>query len=114
MPTTPRLAELAERIAHLNQTSGRHPSWLPGLALSRTPVVTEPLTDITRPMLAMIAQGAKRTVLADRVYDYRAGQFLIATVDLPLTAQVTQASEAEPFLGLGLPLKPDLIADLLL
>jgi AraC-like DNA-binding protein len=114
MPTTPRLAELAERIAHLNQTAGRHPAWLPGLALSRTPAVTEPLTDITRPMLAMIAQGAKRAVLADRVYDYRAGQFLIATVDLPLTAQVTQASEAEPFLGLGLPLKPDLIADLLL
>ena len=62
----------------------------------------------------MIAQGAKRTTLADQVYDYRAGQYLIATVDLPLSAQVTEATPAQPFLGLGLPLKQHLIADLLL
>ena len=62
----------------------------------------------------MVAQGAKRTTLADQVYDYRAGQYLIATVDLPLSAQVTEATPARPFLGLGLPLKQHLIADLLL
>ena len=87
---------------------------MPGLTLSRTPRTTEPLSDVSRPVLAMIAQGAKRTTLADQVYDYRAGQYLIATVDLPLSAQVTEATPAQPFLGLGLPLKQHLIADLLL
>src|SRR6201992_4457627 len=87
---------------------------MPGLTLSRTSRPTEPLSDVSRPVLAMIAQGAKRTTLADQVYDYRAGQYLIATVDLPLSAQVTEATEAEPFLGLGLPLKQHLLADLLL
>jgi AraC-like DNA-binding protein len=114
MPTSPRLAELAECIDRLSQTAGRHPAWLPGLTLARTTRVTEPLSDITRPVLAMIAQGAKRTMLADQVYDYETGQYLIATVDLPVTAQVTEASEAKPFLGLGFPLQQDLIADLLL
>src|ERR1700761_5060421 len=104
------LPELAACIDRLEASSGRHPDWLPGLTLSRATHPTEPLSDVTRPVLALIAQGAKRTVLADRVYDYQAGQYLIATVDLPLSAQVTQA----PFLGLGLPLKASLIADLLL
>jgi AraC-like DNA-binding protein len=114
MPTPTKLAELAECIARLSQTAGRHPAWMPGLTLSRTSRTTEPLSDVSRPVLAMIAQGAKRTTLADQVYDYRAGQYLIATVDLPLSAQVTEATEAQPFLGLGLPLKQHLIADLLL
>jgi AraC-like DNA-binding protein len=108
------LPELAECIDRLHATAGRHPDWLPGLTLSRATRVTEPLSDVTRPVLALIAQGAKRTVLADRVYDYQAGQYLIATVDLPLSAQVTRATPAEPFLGLGLPLNEHLIADLLL
>src|ERR1700753_1007572 len=108
------LPELAGCIDRLHATAGRHPDWLPGLTLSRATRVNEPLSDVTRPVLALIAQGAKRTVLADRVYDYQAGQYLIATVDLPLSAQVTEASPAQPFLGLGLPLKQHLIADLLL
>src|ERR1700761_3860893 len=110
MGVMPNLPELAACIDRLYATAGRHPDWLPGLTLSRATQVTEPLSDVTRPVLALIAQGAKRTVLADRVYDYQAGQYLIATVDLPLSAQVTQA----PFLGLGLPLKASLVADLLL
>ena len=108
------LPELAGCIDRLHAAAGRHPDWLPGLTLSRATQVTEPLSDVTRPVLALIAQGAKRTVLADRVYDYQAGQYLIATVDLPLSAQVTRATPTEPFLGLGLPLNEHLIADLLL
>src|ERR1700761_741233 len=110
MPPSPRLAELAAFIDRFGDRYGPHPGWLPGLTLSRTSRVTEPLSDVSRPVLALIAQGAKRTVLADRVYAYRAGQYLIATVDLPLSAQVTEA----PFLPPGLPLKENLIANLLL
>ena len=109
-PGSPRLAELAGCIIRLSDRFGRHPDWMPGLTLSRAARVTEPLSDVSRPVLALIAQGAKRTTLADRVYDYRAGQYLIATVDLPLSAQVTEA----PFAGLGLPLRQSLIAALLL
>jgi AraC-like DNA-binding protein len=109
-PESPRLAELAGCIIRLSDRFGRHPDWMPGLTLSRAARVTEPLSDVSRPVLALIAQGAKRTTLADRVYDYRAGQYLIATVDLPLSAQVTEA----PFVGLGLPLKQPVIASLLL
>ena len=55
MPTSTKLAELAECIARLSQSAGRHPAWMPGLTLSVTPRTTEPLSDVSRPVLAMIA-----------------------------------------------------------
>jgi AraC-like DNA-binding protein len=65
-------------------------------------------------MLAIVAQGAKRTMLADRVYEYQAGQYLVSTMDLPVTGQITEASPSHPFLGLGLPLNESIIAQLVL
>jgi AraC-like DNA-binding protein len=65
-------------------------------------------------VLALIAQGAKTLALGDRVYEYRAGQYLIASVDLPVTGHYTQASRERPALGFGLALEPSAIAELLL
>lgn len=84
------------------------------MTLLATEHVTVPLGTITEPALALIAQGAKRSVLNDRIFDYHAGQYLVVTVDLPLISQITHATHDEPFLGFGLPLQPAIIARLLL
>ncbi|KXK59985.1 AraC family transcriptional regulator [Micromonospora rosaria] len=65
-------------------------------------------------VLALIAQGAKTLALGDRVYEYRAGQYLVASVDLPVTGHYTEASREVPALGFGLVLQPAAIAELLL
>jgi AraC-like DNA-binding protein len=65
-------------------------------------------------VMALIAQGAKTLALGDRVYVYRAGQYLIASVDLPVTGHYTEASRERPALGFGLALEPSAIAELLL
>jgi AraC-like DNA-binding protein len=82
--------------------------------LSTVDEPTRPTVSTSGTVLAIIAQGAKRLVLGDRVYDYRAGQYLVASVDLPVTGQYVEASVAEPALGFGLTLRPAAIADLLL
>jgi AraC-like DNA-binding protein len=64
--------------------------------------------------MALIAQGGKRIALGDRIYDYRAGQYLIASIDLPVTGQFMDASLERPALGFGLILQPAAIAELLL
>ena len=62
----------------------------------------------------LIAQGSKRLAIGDRVYDYGPGQYLVASVDLPITGHYTHASADEPALGFGLVLRPSAIASLLL
>ena len=63
---------------------------------------------------ALIAQGAKRLAIGDRTYEYRAGQYLVASIDLPVTGHFSEASPLEPALGFGLVLRPAPIAALLL
>ncbi|WP_447191534.1 AraC family transcriptional regulator N-terminal domain-containing protein [Streptosporangium sp. G12] len=106
------LEELRDRIARL-AAGGPRPLGIEGVTVFSTGHVTEPLGTVTTPMFALVAQGAKRSVLNDRVFDYQAGQYLVVTVDLPLTSQITHATPAEPFLGFGLPLRPATIAQLL-
>ncbi|MEU4333807.1 AraC family transcriptional regulator [Micromonospora lupini] len=86
----------------------------PGLVLHRGDTPTEPMPGQSSPIFALVAQGAKHAVLGDRVFSYRAGQFVVASLELPVIAHVSEASPAEPYLVLGLALRPPLIADLLL
>jgi AraC-like DNA-binding protein len=79
---------------------------------SRVP--TEPLGFVVEPAFALAVQGTKRAIINDKVFEYGAGQFLILSVDLPLTTHVVHASPNKPFLGFGLILKPAAIASLLL
>jgi AraC-like DNA-binding protein len=85
-----------------------------GVLLSSADTVGEPRPSPSGTVFALIAQGAKRLAIGDRVYDYRAGQYLVASVDLPVTGHYVQASPREPALGFGLVLRPSTIASVLL
>lgn len=85
-----------------------------GLRLASADAPTAPASYIARPILALVVQGSKRLVFADRVYDYGAGDYLVVTADLPVTGQFVEASTERPFLGIGLDLRPEMIAPLLL
>jgi AraC-like DNA-binding protein len=84
-----------------------------GLLLSRVDSST-PDHSLTEPLLVVMAQGGKRLLLGDRVYEYRAGQCLVVTADLPVTGHFVGATPRNPALGLGLVLRPATIAPLLL
>jgi AraC-like DNA-binding protein len=108
-----QLAELRHLISRLSE-GATGPAWHDGVMTYSTGQVTEPLGNMAEPTLAFVAQGMKRSVLGDHVFDYRAGQFLVVSLDLPLSGHIVEASPAEPFLAVGLPLQADLIAQLLL
>ncbi|MFD4505267.1 AraC family transcriptional regulator N-terminal domain-containing protein [Streptomyces sp. NPDC058457] len=85
-----------------------------GLMLTRAERPTGPRSGIADPVLALVAQGAKRLTLGGRIYDYEAGQYLVVSVDLPVSGQCTRAAPDHPFLGFGLRLRPARLAALLL
>jgi len=75
---------------------------------------SDPHRGIYEPSFALVAQGAKRTVVGDKVLEYAAGQYLVVPVDLPVVAKVIRASVDEPYLAVALALNPATIANLLL
>jgi AraC-like DNA-binding protein len=82
--------------------------------LSTSEHAGEPRVSTSGTVVALIAQGVKRLAVGDRTYEYRAGQYLVASVDLPVTGHYSQASPAAPAMGFGLVLRPAKIAALLL
>ena len=85
-----------------------------GVLLSAAGRPGEPEASTTGTVMALIAQGSKRLAIGDRVYDYQPGQYLVASVDLPITGHYTHATADEPALGFGLVFRPSAIASLLL
>jgi AraC-like DNA-binding protein len=103
------LQALIARHARPDETTA-----IDGVLLSAAGRPGEPRASTTGTVMAVIAQGAKRLAIGDRVYDYRPGQYLVASVDLPITGHYTHASPDEPALGFGLILRPSAIAPLVL
>jgi AraC-like DNA-binding protein len=99
----PALADALSRYTdtHRDRT-GIHRTAIAGLILMRSENKTLPHGVIYRPALCAIVQGAKQLTLGSDVFDYRAGEALIISVELPAFGNVTKASKAEPFLGITL------------
>ncbi|WP_055597436.1 AraC family transcriptional regulator [Streptomyces hirsutus] len=87
---------------------------LDGVLISKVDRPDPPEPSMSGTVLAVIAQGAKRLALGDRVYEYGPGQYVVASVDLPVTGQFLQADPEQPAIGFGLLLEPSVIAELLL
>jgi AraC-like DNA-binding protein len=68
----------------------------------------------TGTVLAVVAQGTKRLSVKGTVHDYGAGQYLVASVDLPVTGHFTDATPERPALGFGLEIRPEVVAELML
>jgi AraC-like DNA-binding protein len=104
------LRQLVSRHAH----NSHGPSAIEGLTITATDAPTSPRPGVAEPSLGLVIQGRKRTASGDRVFDYAAGEFLIAQLDLPVTGQVTGASAGCPFLGVGIRIEPPEVAAMLL
>ena len=105
------LAEIRDLIATHARPDLRTP--IDGLLLSHVET-SEPEHSLTEPLLVVMAQGSKQLLLGDQVYEYKTGQVLVVTADLPVTGHFIDATPQVPALGLGLVLRPATIAPLLL
>jgi AraC-like DNA-binding protein len=108
------LAALAERIARLTAKQDHLATAIPALTIRRYESPTEPTSYVHEPSICLSAQGSKRVLLGEDVYVYDAHHFLITSVDLPVVAQVIEATKEKPWLGLMLKLDQREIAQLML
>ena len=102
------------RVVARHARDGMTTTTIPRLSLFAATAPTEPVGDMAEPALALVVQGAKRTVLGDREFRYGAGDYLVASVGLPVTGAITQATRSAPFLVAILRLDPTTVSTLLL
>jgi len=107
------LAELRTLIAR-HAGPGQKGMAVEGVRLTASEVPAAPSHHVYEPTFGVVAQGAKRTMLGDKVFEYSAGQYLVVSVDLPIASHVVRASADEPYLAVGMTLRPATIATLLL
>ncbi|KOO03493.1 AraC family transcriptional regulator [Vibrio nereis] len=91
---------LAEKIQRWTGDATLFDTEIPGLRLSRWTTPTPPTSYAHNPSICLIAQGKKQVLLGEDSYIYDANHFLISSVDLPITANIMEASEEYPYLGL--------------
>ena len=75
--------------------------------------VTGPIPTVYEPMLCLVLQGAKHVMIGDRMLRYDPASFFIASVELPVSGQIVEASSERPYICATLLLDRDLLASLI-
>ena len=98
------LFEMAGIVARHAPADGFHGTPIERLSLIRSSGPSLPSPGIYQPSLCLVASGAKRVTLGDRIYCYDASRYLIVTVDLPVLGHVIEATPEVPYLCVRLDL----------
>ncbi|WFR97932.1 AraC family transcriptional regulator [Rhizobium tumorigenes] len=86
---------------------------VPGLTLFRSDHPTEPVRSLYNPRICIVLQGRKQISLDRTRLDVGPDDYLVAVIDLPVSANITEATPLEPHFSLTLDLDAELIVDLL-
>jgi hypothetical protein len=106
-------SELANIIKRYAEKDGVHPTAIPSLFFMRQSNATEPSHGVYKPSFCIVVQGAKEVWLAQERFKYNPADYLVSSVNLPVTAQVTEATSNVPYLGFKLEFTANQILEVL-
>ncbi|NUU43175.1 AraC family transcriptional regulator [Tardiphaga robiniae] len=113
MRVTETIREIADIIARYAANGSDHPTGLASLYLKRQTEPTQLVHTAQWPCFGLVAQGAKRLQLGTETYTYAAGDYVLVSLDLPMSSCIVEASEAQPHLGMGFAIDPQLLKEVL-
>ncbi|MEH1900625.1 MAG: AraC family transcriptional regulator [Nostoc sp.] len=93
--------------------NGFHKTAIEQLEFQRESSVSTTLQGVCEPILAILVQGKKEALLGEETYLYGAAQYLVVSVDLPLSAFIVEATLDQPYLGFKLNLDPRQLCDII-
>nr|WP_320145704.1 AraC family transcriptional regulator [uncultured Anaeromusa sp.] len=106
-------AELAHFIERYSKQDGIHPTAIPALFFNRQSTIAGPVYGVFKPSLCIIVQGAKDVWLAQERFRYSPADYLVASMNVPVIAQLAEATPACPYLSLKLEFTPKQVLDVL-
>ncbi|MFQ4135968.1 AraC family transcriptional regulator N-terminal domain-containing protein [Nodosilinea sp. PGN35] len=95
------------------QGDGTHPTAIGQLEFLRESSDSTAIHGVSEPIFAIVIQGKKEVLLGEETYQYGAAQYLVVSVDLPLSGFVTEATPDQPYLGFKLNLDPVQLCDII-
>jgi AraC-like DNA-binding protein len=114
-PGTSDLALLARLLRAHTPYDGRFELRIPGVYAIRVSRTSAELLHYTHaPALCIVAQGAKRVLLGQEVFEYDTSRLFVVSVDVPVASHIIHASRSAPFLAFRLDLDPARVAELVL
>lgn len=117
MNATTRAMELAdslrEKLLQWLPEPSRRETPVPGLALTRYDEQTPAMRCFYTPMVALVIQGFKRSMIGDHEANYGKNHCVVVGVDMPGVFHVTEASSQAPFLSLSVRLDRRIISRLI-
>ena len=105
--------ELADIVSRTAATDGPFETAIRGLHFSRYAAPTPHNHVAQWPCFGLVLQGAKCLELGGETYRYGVGDYLVVSLDLPVTSCVIEASAGRPFLGMGMAIDPARVKDVL-
>lgn len=91
--------------------------WLPdvaGMKIARRHEITGLTKCFYDSMILYMVQGAKKTVLNDTEFTYRAGQCIVNSIAVPCASAVLEASPEQPMLCVALEIDSRIMAEMLM
>lgn len=85
---------------------GFHQTDIAPLEFARESVTGTMLHGVSTPMLAIVVQGKKGAALGEEIYRYGEAQYLVVSVDQPISGFIIEATPDRPYLGFKLDLDP--------
>jgi AraC-like DNA-binding protein len=73
-----------------------------------------PTRAVTKPGMCIVAQGAKRVMLGDDLFEYDNSRMAVYSTEVPVSANIIKASKEEPYLCLIVDIEPQKLAELAL
>lgn len=105
---------LVQTMSRILSSEGLLDTSIEGLALFRADSPSSCTSAVYEPSLGFIVQGSKSLEFGDREIVYGALSFIAASVHLPVTSQVLDASPESPYFGVKLTVDPQEVTDLVL
>lgn len=105
------LAALIDRHTH-QQGNGFHATAIDSLVFLRECAPVTTIQTISEPLLGIVVQGKKEVLLDRETYRYGVAQYLVVSVDLPLSGRVLEATPHQPYLGFKLTLDPAQLSEI--
>lgn len=104
---------LREKLVQWLPEPSRRETPVPRLALTRYDEQTSAMRCFYTPMVALVVQGFKRSMIGDHEANYGKNHCVVVGVDMPGVFHVTEASSQAPFLSLSVRLDRRIISRLI-